>query len=107
MNLTGKNFFITGSSKGIGRGCAVECARAGANVAINYRSEDGTAQQVAEEIRAMGRKALLLQGDVADQATIEKLIAQAAKEFGQLDGFVSNAVYSDRELMVDAKMEGF
>lgn len=107
MNLTGKNFFITGSSKGIGRGCAIECARAGANIAINYRSEDGTAQQVAEEVRKLGRKALLLQGDVADQATIERLIAQAATEFGQLDGFVSNAVYSDRELMIDAKMEGF
>jgi glucose 1-dehydrogenase len=107
MNLTGKNFFITGSSKGIGRGCAIECAKAGANVAINYRSEDGTAQKVAEEVRVLGRKALLLQGDVADQATIEKLIARAANEFGQLDGFVSNAVYSDRELMVDAKMEGF
>lgn len=107
MDLTGKNFFITGSSKGIGRGCAIECAKAGANVAINYRSEDGTAQQVADEVRAMGRKALLLQGDVAEQATIEKLIAQAAEQFGQLDGFVSNAVYSDRERMVDANMEGF
>jgi glucose 1-dehydrogenase len=107
MDLTGKNFFITGSSKGIGRGCALECAKAGANVAINYRSEDGTAQKVAEQIRAMGRQALLLQGDVADQATIEKLIGQAATEFGQLDGFVSNAVYSDRELMIDANMEGF
>ena len=107
MDLTGKNFFITGSSKGIGRGCALECAKAGANVAINYRSEDGTAQKVAEEVQALGRKAILLQGDIADQATIEKLIAQAASEFGQLDGFVSNAVYSDRETMIDANMEGF
>ncbi len=107
MDLTGKNFFITGSSKGIGRGCAIECARAGANVAINYRSEDGSAQKVAEEVRALGRKALLLQGDVADQATVEKQIARVAEEFGRLDGFVSNAVYSDREAMLDANMDGF
>lgn len=107
MDLTGKAFLITGASKGIGRGCAVECARAGADVAINYRSEDGTAQSAAEEVRALGRKALLLRGDVSDPKTVEDLVARTANEFGRLDGFISNAVYSDRELMIEANLDGF
>ena len=53
MDLTGKAFLVTGASKGIGRGCAIECARAGADVAINYRSEDGTAQSAAEYVPKM------------------------------------------------------
>ena len=107
MKLQDRNILITGSSKGIGRGCAVECARAGANVAINYRSEDGTAQEVAEEIRALGRQALLVRGDVSDPGVIDDLMTQTVAEFGRLDGFVSNAVYSDRELMVEADLAGF
>lgn len=85
----------------------MECARAGADVAVNYRSEDGTAQQVAEELRGLGRKVLLLRGDVSDQKTVEGMVARTAEEFGRIDGFVSNAVYSDRELMIDADLEGF
>ena len=107
MKLADRNILVTGSSKGIGRGCAIECARAGANVAINYRSEDGTAQAVADEIRALGRKALLVRGDVSDPDTVDSLIEQTVAEFGRLDGFVSNAVYSDRELMVEADLDGF
>lgn len=107
MNLTDKVFLVTGASKGIGRGCAVECARAGADVAVNYRSEDGTAQQVADEIRGLGRKVLLLRGDVSDQRTVEDLVARTAQEFGRIDGFISNAVYSDRELMINADLGGF
>lgn len=107
MNLTDKVFLVTGASKGIGRGCAVECARAGADVAVNYRSEDGTAQQVAEEIRGLGRRVLLLRGDVSDQRTVEDMVARTAQEFGRIDGFISNAVYSDRELMINADLDGF
>lgn len=107
MALDGKVVLITGASKGIGRGCAIECAKSGADVAINYRTEDGTAQSAAEEVRALGRRALLVRGDVADQHSVEDMVARTVAEFGRLDGFVSNAVYSDRELMIDADMAGF
>ncbi|MCH7988590.1 MAG: SDR family NAD(P)-dependent oxidoreductase, partial [Planctomycetes bacterium] len=50
MNLEGKNALVTGSSRGIGKGCALEMARAGANVAINYYSHPDEAEQVADEI---------------------------------------------------------
>ena len=107
MKLEGKNALVTGSSRGIGKGCALEMAKAGANVAINYFSHPDEAEQIADEIRSLGRKSLVLQGDVSEQATVESMISRSAEEFGSLDLFVSNAVYSDRELMVDADLEGF
>lgn len=107
MDLTGKNILITGASRGIGRGCAIEMAQAGANVGINYRSHDGEAEEVAAEIRKLGRKATLHKCDVADQSAVEAMVADFAKQMGSLDGYVSNAAYSDREPMVTAKMDGF
>lgn len=107
MQMSQKKILVTGASRGIGRSCAVEMARAGADVAINFRSHREDAEEVANEIRAMGQRALLLQGDVADQASVEGMVAEVVREWGQLDGFVSNAAYSDRQLMVEADMEGF
>jgi glucose 1-dehydrogenase len=107
MKFKGRNALVTGASRGIGRACAVELAREGANVAINFRSHPEEAEEVAREIRAAGAKALLVQADVADQEAVEQMVARAASEFGSLDFFVSNAAYSDRELMLNANMDGF
>ncbi|HVJ69444.1 MAG TPA: SDR family oxidoreductase [Caulifigura sp.] len=107
MKLKGRSYLITGASKGIGRGCALEMAKEGANIAINYRSGQQDAEQVAEEVRRLGGKALLLQADVSNQPEVEEMVKKTVKEFGRIDGFVSNAAYSDRELMVNADMEGF
>ncbi len=107
MQIPGKNVLVTGGSKGIGRGCALELAKAGANVAVNYNSSDKEARKLVEEIEALGRKALAIQTDVADQASVENMVAETVAAFGSLDAFVSNAAYSDRELMVDADMTGF
>jgi len=107
MKLDGKTALVTGASRGIGRGCALELARAGADVAINYRSHSDEAREVANEIESLGRRAILLKADVSDQSAVEQMVTATAEEFGRLDLFVSNAAYSDRELMVDADMEGF
>ena len=107
MRFEGRNALVTGSSRGIGRACAVELAREGANVAVNYHSQKEAAEEVADEIRRMGRKVLLLQGDVSEQIEVEQMVAKTTAEFGRLDMFVSNAVYSDRQLMIEAEMEGF
>ena len=107
MNLKGRNALVTGASRGIGKGCAIEMARAGANVAINYFSHADEAEAVADEIRSFGGKALTLQGDVSSQQRVEEMVAETAAEFGSLDLFVSNAVYSDRQLMLDADLAGF
>jgi glucose 1-dehydrogenase len=107
MNLTGRNILVTGASRGIGRGAALELARAGANIGVNYRSHAGEAEETAEEIRQLGGKAIILQADVSNQQAVEAMVRRCAEEFGQLDGLVSNAAYSDRELMIEADMEGF
>ena len=107
MNLKGKNALVTGASRGIGRGCAIEMARAGANVAINYFSHGDEAEAVAKTVREFGVKAIILQGDVSDRLRVEEMVAETANAFGQLDLFVSNAVYSDRQLMLEADLAGF
>ncbi|MDA1014294.1 MAG: SDR family oxidoreductase [Planctomycetota bacterium] len=107
MSFEGRNVLITGASRGIGRGAAIELARRGANVAINFRSHPDEAAEVAREVEDLGRKALLVQADVSDQAAVEEMVAKTVTEFGRLDMFVSNAAYSDRELMIDADMDGF
>lgn len=107
MDLKGRNALVTGASRGIGKGCAIEMARAGANVAINYFSHADEAEAVADEIRSFGGKALALQGDVSNQQRVEEMVAETAAAFGSLDLFVSNAVYSDRQLMLEADLAGF
>ncbi len=107
MKLEGRNALVTGASLGIGRAVAIELARQGANVGINFRSHVDQAQEVAREVEKLGRKALLLQADVSDQAAVEGIVAKMTSEFGSVDCFVSNAVYSDRQLMIEADMAGF
>ncbi len=107
MNFSGKNALVTGSSKGIGAAIAIELAKGGANVTLNCNSSKDQAELVAEEIRKLGRKALVVAADVSQQSAVEDMVQQTVSEFGSLDLFVSNAVYSDRELMVKADMEGF
>ena len=105
--MKNKNYLVTGASLGIGRAIAVAIAEEGGNVAINYRSHTDQAEEVAEAVRTAGGKALICQADVSEQASVEEMVQKVVAEFGSLDGFVSNAVYSDRELMVDADMDGF
>jgi len=107
MKFAGRNALVTGASLGIGRAIAIELAKEGANVAVNFRSHREQAEDVAREIEKTGRQALLLQADVSQQSNVEEMVATIAKTWGNLDLFVSNAVYSDRELMVAADMDGF
>lgn len=107
MKFAGRTALITGASRGIGRGVAIELAQEGANVGINFRSHPDEAAEVAAAVEATGQKALLLQADVSDQAAVESMVQKVVDEFGRLDMFVSNAAYSDRELMIDADMDGF
>ena len=106
-SFKGRNALITGSSKGIGRAAAIALARGGANVAVNCSSSKAQAEEVAEEIRKLGRKSLVVACDVSELKAVQDMVAQTVSTFGSLDLFVSNAVYSDRQLMVDADMDGF
>jgi glucose 1-dehydrogenase len=107
MRFAGRTYIITGASRGIGRSLALTLGKEHANVGINFRSHPAEAQAVADEITQAGGKALLLQADVASQPAVEEMITKTIAAFGKLDGYVSNAAYSDRQLMIEADMEGF
>ena len=68
----------------------------GADVAVNYLTYPDAAQELAGQIRALGRRVLLFPVDVSDQAAVEGMVDQLARDLGRLDIFVSSAVYSDR-----------
>jgi glucose 1-dehydrogenase len=107
QKLAGQAALVTGASGGIGRATALMLAQAGADVAIDYFSLPESAEELAKEVRALGRKALLFPVDVADQAAVEAMVASAVAEFGGLNILVTSAVYSDRELFHAADMTGF
>jgi 3-oxoacyl-[acyl-carrier protein] reductase len=91
LPLSGKTAFVTGASRGIGASVARQLAEAGADVAINYRSKAPRAQQVADEIVALRRRALLLQGDITSAADIACMFQQIQSEWQRLDILVLNA----------------
>lgn len=91
MRLSGKTVLITGASKGIGRTLALACARAGADVILNYNSDRAGADAAAKEIRALGRRALVVRADLARVAQIDRMFAQARKHFARLDVLINNA----------------
>ena len=82
---------VTGASRGIGRAVAVRLAADGAAVALNYRTHTEAAQQVADEIRGAGGRAITIQADVADKAAVEALVEQTTSELGPIDILVNNA----------------
>jgi NAD(P)-dependent dehydrogenase (short-subunit alcohol dehydrogenase family) len=90
--LAGRKALITGGDSGIGRAAAIAFAREGADVAIGYLPvEESDAKEVIELIRAAGRKAIALPGDIRDESFCKKLVADAIKSLGGLDILVNNA----------------
>jgi glucose 1-dehydrogenase len=101
MKLLGQAALVTGAARGIGRGCAVELARAGADVAVNDRDRSPEAEAVVAEIGSLGRRAVLVEGDVFDRAGCESVVARAVAALGRLDILVSNPAYSRRGDFLD------
>lgn len=90
--LLNRKALITGGDSGMGRAAAIAYAREGADVAINYLpAEEPDAQQVAELIRRAGRKAVMIPGDLREEAFCKKLVTQSVTDLGGLDIIVSNA----------------
>src|SRR3954464_3704088 len=90
--LRGRMALVTGGDSGIGRAAAIAFAREGADVAINYLpAEEPDAQEVLALIRAEGRKAIAIPGDIKDEAFCNRLVNTAVRELGGLDILVNNA----------------
>jgi 3-oxoacyl-[acyl-carrier protein] reductase len=92
FDLTGKVALVTGASRGLGRAIALAFARQGADVAVNYRGNAEAAESTAAEIRAMGRRAEVIQGDTSQgRDACEAIVKAALDAFGTVDILVNNA----------------
>jgi NAD(P)-dependent dehydrogenase (short-subunit alcohol dehydrogenase family) len=86
-----KTLLVTGGGRGIGAATALAAARAGWDIAINYREKSGRAEQIVDEIENGGGKAIAYPADVADNAAVVALFAAVDRDFGRLDGLVNSA----------------
>ncbi len=89
--MEGKKVLITGGSRGIGRAIALELAKRGCDVAINYMRNDEAAEETARAIRALGRECLKIRKNIFKVANVRELFARVREAWGRLDFFVSNA----------------
>ncbi len=107
MLLKGKNVLITGASRGIGRGTAIECARHGADLALNwFRDREGIEETMAA-VKALGRRVIEVEGDVARRESAAPFIDAAAQVLGGIDVFVSNAGICPFHAFLDTPPEVF
>lgn len=105
--LLGKVALVTGASRGIGRATALELAKHGANVVVNYAGSKDKAEEVVAEIQALGREAYAAQADVADSEAVQAMVKEAIERFGSLDILVNNAGITRDNLMMRMKEEDF
>lgn len=105
--LQGKNALVTGASRGIGRAIALELARHGANVAVNYAGNEQKAQDVVEEIEKTGVQSFKVQADVANEAVVKEMAKQVIDQFGSMDILVNNAGITKDNLLMRMKEEEF
>jgi len=91
LPLESKTALVTGASKGVGKGIALDLARPGANIVVNYNTDAAGAEATSGEILAMGREAVSIQGDVGIAADVDRMFARAFGKFPRLDILVNNA----------------
>lgn len=91
MRLQDKVSLVTGSSRGIGRAIALAFAREGADVVLNCSTSVTLAEEVAREIKGLGRRAMVIQADVANKVEVDDMVKKVVNEFGGIDILVNNA----------------
>ena len=105
--MAGKVAIVTGAAHGIGSAIARRLGRDGYDVCLNYRSEPGKAEELAAQIRAMGRDAIAMYADMADLASVRKMYDDCLSHFGRIDLCVNNAGISSEVCFLDATEEDF
>jgi len=101
VDLSGRVALITGASRGIGRGCAIEMAGAGADIVVNYNSHPEDAAEVVGQVEKLGRRAVAVQADVGERPAVDRLVGAALERFGKIDILVNNAYRSVRKPFLD------
>ncbi len=91
MKLKNRVALVTGASKGIGAEIAIEAAREGADVIVNYMSDKTGAEQALSKIKALGRKGMVYQADVGVKKEVDRMVANCIESFGKVDVLVNNA----------------
>jgi len=107
IDLTGRVALVTGSSRGIGKACALRLAEAGADVVINYMTAQGAAMEVAEQISALGRRAVVVKADVSEEDDVRSMIEFIGEKMGQLDIVVSSAATGGFRPLLTATARNF
>lgn len=103
MNLEGKVALVTGASRGIGREIALELAREGCNVAVNYSGSEAKANEVVDEIKGLGREAIAIQCNVSDSDAVQAMVKETIGQFGSVDILVNNAGITKDNLLMRMK----
>lgn len=101
MSLEGQWAIVTGAGRGIGKGCALQLARRGADVVVNDRPESPDLSETVAEIQAMGRRCIPIEADAFDRNGCEQLVETAVEQAGRIDILVSNPAYSQRCAFLD------
>lgn len=117
MRLEGTSAIVTGGTRGIGYAIVMRLAREGADIAFTYVSSEERANQVADEVRALGRKALAIKADAASAEDAQKVVDETTAAFGKIDILVNNAGVTrdtllmrmseqDWDLVLDTNLKG-
>ncbi|WP_309121323.1 3-oxoacyl-[acyl-carrier-protein] reductase [Paenibacillus sp.] len=105
--LEGKVALVTGASRGIGRAIAIELAKNGADVVVNYAGNEAAALEVVGAIEALGRSAAAVKCNVASASEVDAMVASAIERFGKIDILVNNAGITRDNLLMRMKEEEF
>lgn len=101
--LINKTAVVTGASRGIGRSIAIDLAKKGANVVVNYSGNEAKANEVVDEIKALGQQAFAVKADVSNAEEVQALMKQAVDTFGSIDILVNNAGITKDNLLMRMK----
>ncbi|MGZ5289534.1 MAG: 3-oxoacyl-ACP reductase FabG [Actinomycetota bacterium] len=105
--VTSRVAVVTGATRGIGRACAVELARAGWSVAVGYRSDETAAKDTLAELEAAGSPGMTVFLDTTDQASVQEGFRRVADEMGNVTGLVNNAGFSQDGLLLKYSMDTY
>ncbi len=105
FNLSGKVALVTGGSRGIGRGIVLALAKSGADVAVNFFSNEEEATKVSQEVKDLGRQSIIVRADVSQKAEVEFMINEVVNKMGRLNVLVNNAGILSAEPFLEMKEE--
>jgi 3-oxoacyl-[acyl-carrier protein] reductase len=100
-SLTGRIALVTGGNRGIGAACSLALAQAGCDVAINFRTRTAEAQEIKDQVRALGRRAITVQADVSQSAAVASMVQAIERDLGEVSILVNNAGIARRQKLED------